>query len=145
VLWISQFRAPVASTGKDFPFHITAEAVGVNMGYLDLYLSAECPLSSARVTWIAIDSDIEDVASGNITVPGQYGKIRSGRIAFPKGVFDSPPKVFIGPSELNWEKNSDLQFACSATDITDEDFEYTFESWGDSTYKKATLHWIAVP
>jgi hypothetical protein len=146
VLWISQFSGPSASEGKDLSFAVKAFCYEREPASFELYLRAgDCPLKTARVTWIAIDADIEDIASGQIDIKAGSQKKITGRVSYPTGVFDSPPKIFIAVGELSWAKNSDLQFACAAGDISEEDFEYTFETWGDSTCEGATLYWVAVP
>lgn len=161
LLWISGFEAPIHSakpsaSEKDWAFGLSLWAwTKSNASFLLTVHGGDCPIESTTVTWIAIDSDIEGVACGLIREPEDgnsqggsgeepFKQVRGGRIQFPKDTFDSPPKVFLAPSTLQWEKDKDLQFLCGATDITDEDFEYSFETWDDSNFTRAEMMWIAV-
>lgn len=164
MFWISGINAVRADqkSDEDFRLDVTLnyKTATSGLGYEPIISETGFEISmfvsnfvhkSMTISWIAYTKD-KDIATGDRLV-GDYQTVGSktsftygkGHVAFEKGQFDSPPRVFTGVNRLRMKTNQDMNFIVDVTDVTEEGFDYEVESWGGSEFRRIEFSWVAFP
>lgn len=161
-LWLQSFDAPInhESQEKDrygFGARIYPDWQ-TNDGFRFNYFTQRCNFAFLQATWIAVDPNAPNIATGWIDTgkPASASDYRTGRVSFPTGKFDCPPRVYIAARDLCTAWGGDnpylpgqipsnpIRFHCCACDITDTDFMWCVETWDQGRLDMVNLDWIAI-
>lgn len=131
-------------------WRVRAAARNVTASGFDVVIEswADTVLYSAAVSWVAYPKDQAGVLSGRVSssdyrdwFPAQTGNQSKVRFTVP---FDRPvPKVFVALSELDMDSSRNLRVKVYADKVSDKEFTWHGDAWGDSLLYTVGADWIA--
>ena len=147
VVWLNRLDL---TSGIDHNYKIRAFADEVTsesfMAHLNTWDDGE--LNGAAMCWIAFPKRKAKVDSGKFSTTEVRKRTdprpkTSAKVKF-KRKFDKVPTVLAALNMVDAAGNADLRVKLSVNEVDREGFQWTFETWDDSTLYAAGASWIAL-
>lgn len=145
VVWLNIFDLGSKANWRIKTFATDVTANGFTI-HIDTWSDTE--LYYAKVSWVSYPADRPGVASGSFntygvkssTEPQLYYRAHQ---AFPTGVFDKPPRVFLALNTLNIDNRRDLRLLVKAEDVSATGMTWHLDAWSDTILHSAGASFIA--
>ncbi|KAK4634686.1 hypothetical protein CLAFUW4_02196 [Fulvia fulva] len=147
VCWLNRLDL---SSGRDYDYKIRAFADEINkdsfLAHLNTWDSGR--MHGAALCYVAFAKGKRNVESGRISTNDVRKRTnpRSTTTAVVnfKKRFEKPPTIIAAINMIDAAGNADLRIRLVISEVDEEGFRWSFETWDDSTLYAASAHWIAL-